>query len=358
MHVREAGETLTDTLHVAQLAVAGPLLLVIIGFGAAAFGWRFRLYSGATVLVALAFGVWAGRYGADVANDLVTPWVGIIERISVYAYQLCFVVFASALWAWPAARCALLPQRRRRQRRAAQAVGAHEHVQEGLRRTSKGTRTRRVPVAGDAPRWRYGQARCSRQAFRRSRRRRAECRAARTQYRLDPCHERADLSLHWLRARDLFPCSLDAHIRPGVAAAAWCVAFGILSLYWAAGGMLGVDSCRSRSRNAPTRRDSIPGDRRRHGNRQAPGRNRATLARVPPSLPDDTQGPAVSLLGRRSAVGPLRAHRYRRRFDPGVPGHDGKRDLVRDAVGPNLAAWRPAVPDDGADVRRRTEAGR
>ena len=97
MHVREAGETLTDTLHVAQLAVAGPLLLVIIGFGAAAFGWRFRLYSGATVLVALAFGVWAGRYGADVANDLVTPWVGIIERISVYAYQLWFVVFASAL---------------------------------------------------------------------------------------------------------------------------------------------------------------------------------------------------------------------------------------------------------------------
>jgi hypothetical protein len=27
----------------------------------------------------------------------------------------------------------------------------------------------------------------------------------------------------------------------GVAAAAWCVAFGILSLYWAAGGSLGVD---------------------------------------------------------------------------------------------------------------------
>src|SRR6266545_1958277 len=27
----------------------------------------------------------------------------------------------------------------------------------------------------------------------------------------------------------------------GVAAAAWCVAFGVLSLYWAAGGSLGVD---------------------------------------------------------------------------------------------------------------------
>ena len=99
MHVREAEQTLTDALHVGQLAVAGPLLLVIIGFGAAAFGWRFRLYSVATVLVLLAFGAWSGTYGADVADDLETPWVGVIERISVYAYQLWFVVFAMALLA-------------------------------------------------------------------------------------------------------------------------------------------------------------------------------------------------------------------------------------------------------------------
>ena len=49
MHVREAEETLTDTLHVVQLAVAGPLLLMIVGFGAAALGLRFRVYSAATV---------------------------------------------------------------------------------------------------------------------------------------------------------------------------------------------------------------------------------------------------------------------------------------------------------------------
>ena len=78
LHVREAEESLTDTLHVAQLAVAGPLLLVIVGFGAAAFGWRFRLYSAATVMVTLAFGAWSGTYGADIAHDLETPWVGVI----------------------------------------------------------------------------------------------------------------------------------------------------------------------------------------------------------------------------------------------------------------------------------------
>lgn len=94
MHVREAEETLTDTLHVAQLAVAGPLLLVIIGLGAATFGRRFRLYSAVTVLLMLGFGAWSGTYGADVAADVATPWVGVIERISVYSYQLWIGVFA------------------------------------------------------------------------------------------------------------------------------------------------------------------------------------------------------------------------------------------------------------------------
>ena len=75
------------------------MLLVIIGFGAAAFGRRFRLYFAATVMVTLAFGAWSGKYGTDITDDLETPWVGVIERISVYAYQLWFVVFAAALLA-------------------------------------------------------------------------------------------------------------------------------------------------------------------------------------------------------------------------------------------------------------------
>ncbi len=99
MHVREAAKTLTDTLHVAQLAIAGPSILLIIGFGAAAFRWQFRLYSAATVLVMLAFGAWSGTYGTRIAANLETPWVGIIERISVYSYQLWFAAFAVALLA-------------------------------------------------------------------------------------------------------------------------------------------------------------------------------------------------------------------------------------------------------------------
>lgn len=97
MHVREAGESLSDTLHLAGLAIAGPLLLVIICFGAAAFGKRYRLYSIATILVTLAFGLWSGMDGPGVADNLATPWIGVKERISVYAYQLWLVVFAIAL---------------------------------------------------------------------------------------------------------------------------------------------------------------------------------------------------------------------------------------------------------------------
>ena len=97
MHVRGAEQSLTDTLHVAQLAVAGPLILIVIGCGAASFGRRFRLYSAATVLVMLAFGGWSATYTDRMIDGLETPWMGVIERISVYSYQVWFAVFALAL---------------------------------------------------------------------------------------------------------------------------------------------------------------------------------------------------------------------------------------------------------------------
>ena len=99
-------------------------------------------------------------------------------------------------------------------------------------------------------------------------------------------------------------------------------------------------SCRSRSRNRARRaRDSIRGDRRRHGNRQSSWAQSCRFGSVfRPHLPDDTQGPAVSLLCLRSAVWPYTGSPISSLVRSGVPGHDGKRDLVRDALGPNLAA--------------------
>ena len=97
MNIRGAARSLTDTLHLVDGATAGLLLVIAIGFAAASFGMRFRLYSIATVLVVLAFAAWAGMDGPRIAADLATPWVGIKERISVYAYQLWLIVLALTL---------------------------------------------------------------------------------------------------------------------------------------------------------------------------------------------------------------------------------------------------------------------
>lgn len=97
MHVREAEESFIDTLHLVGGAIAGPSFLVIVGFGASAFGKRFRLYSIATILVMFVFVAWTGMDGPEMADNLATPWLGVKERIWVYAYQLWLVVFAVAL---------------------------------------------------------------------------------------------------------------------------------------------------------------------------------------------------------------------------------------------------------------------
>jgi hypothetical protein len=98
MHLRGAERTLTDTMHIVLASVDVLFILLIIGFGASAFGRRFRLYSIGTMLVVVACGTLAGLDGPRIAADLPTPWVGVTERVSVYSYMLWLVVLALALW--------------------------------------------------------------------------------------------------------------------------------------------------------------------------------------------------------------------------------------------------------------------
>lgn len=67
MHLRGAGFTLTDTLHIVFAAVTVLIFILEIGFGAAAFGKRFRLYSIATLLVFVVFGTLTGLDGPRIA---------------------------------------------------------------------------------------------------------------------------------------------------------------------------------------------------------------------------------------------------------------------------------------------------
>jgi hypothetical protein len=95
MQVRAAGQTGNEHLIGTALNVLAYLLAV--GFGAAAFGKRFRFYSIATIVVLLAAGAWAAMDASAIGADQVTPWTGIKERINIYGIQLWVAVLSISL---------------------------------------------------------------------------------------------------------------------------------------------------------------------------------------------------------------------------------------------------------------------
>jgi hypothetical protein len=102
MHLRGERLSLTDTMHIVLAIVTVLLMLLAIGFGTAAFGTQFRLYSIATLMILLAFGVLTFRDGPRIAANLPTPWVGVWERINIGVFLLWVVVLATTLLRVPA----------------------------------------------------------------------------------------------------------------------------------------------------------------------------------------------------------------------------------------------------------------
>lgn len=98
IHMRGVEGTLTDTMH-AVLTGVGVLVFMFpaMGFGATAFGKRFRLYSIGTCLIFLVCGVLAGMDGPRLAANLPTPWLGVLERINIFGYLLWIAVLAISL---------------------------------------------------------------------------------------------------------------------------------------------------------------------------------------------------------------------------------------------------------------------
>jgi hypothetical protein len=99
MHQRGAGEPGSDTPHVIVTGVIVMLTLAAIGFGAFAFGKRFRIYSFATIATMIALGVASVPYGVRIAAGEPTPGFGIIERINIYASLLWIAALAVAVMA-------------------------------------------------------------------------------------------------------------------------------------------------------------------------------------------------------------------------------------------------------------------
>jgi hypothetical protein len=102
MHLREVlaagGGSLTDQLHIVWTAINGLLTLLAIGFAAAAFGRRFRVYSIATMVVILAAGAVTSMDAPQLQANLPTPWMGVWERINIGAWLLWVAVFSWMLF--------------------------------------------------------------------------------------------------------------------------------------------------------------------------------------------------------------------------------------------------------------------
>ena len=101
MHQREVlaqgGETLSDSVHLVLAAVTVLLMTAAMGFGAAAFGRRFRVYSIVTILTLLVFGILTGLDAPGVKANLPTPWAGVWERINIGVFLLWIIVLAIVL---------------------------------------------------------------------------------------------------------------------------------------------------------------------------------------------------------------------------------------------------------------------
>ena len=101
MHQREVlaagGGTLSDTMHVVLGGVTVLLMFLAIGFGAAAFGQRFRVYSIVSGVVLLAFGGLTFLEAPRLQTDLPTPWIGLWERINISLFLLWSAVLATVL---------------------------------------------------------------------------------------------------------------------------------------------------------------------------------------------------------------------------------------------------------------------
>lgn len=72
-------------------------IVLAMGFSAVALGRWFRLYSIATILTLLVFGALAGSDVSSIQAQLPTPWLGLVERVNIYAYLLWMAVLAVTL---------------------------------------------------------------------------------------------------------------------------------------------------------------------------------------------------------------------------------------------------------------------
>jgi hypothetical protein len=84
-------------LHEIATAVMVVSMLLAMGVGAFVYGTRFRLYSLGTLLTVLVSAGLSFQQAAQLAANEPAPWLGLIERVGIYAWMLWVAVLAISL---------------------------------------------------------------------------------------------------------------------------------------------------------------------------------------------------------------------------------------------------------------------
>ena len=86
----------TDLMHIGFTILAVLLMVSYMAFGSAGLGTVSRLFAFSIAAMLLA-GVVVGTKVSAIAAGLPTPWMGLVERVSVYSPMLWVFVFAASL---------------------------------------------------------------------------------------------------------------------------------------------------------------------------------------------------------------------------------------------------------------------
>jgi hypothetical protein len=92
-----AERSATDIAHLVFIFATVLSMMLFVGFGSGADGRWFRIYSIVTILVTLVAGAWTGSQASKIGAGVPTPWLGAIERVSVYSPLLWMLVLAVVL---------------------------------------------------------------------------------------------------------------------------------------------------------------------------------------------------------------------------------------------------------------------
>jgi hypothetical protein len=90
-------ETLRNVMHIPATAMMSVCIVLAMGFGATLLGKRFRYYSYGTITTLLVCGALASLQAGQMAANEPTPWMGIEERINIYATMLWVAVLGIGL---------------------------------------------------------------------------------------------------------------------------------------------------------------------------------------------------------------------------------------------------------------------